>query len=97
MSQGGGVCRYWHVLRNTQYIFILHLHLFPNAGFVQYVRLLVNEEPQEIGLCKDTQQAIEEDQLARDHSLCKLDVLKERAYKATHGFSPLTELCQEPL
>lgn len=73
------------------------LHARMHAGEVQpadlYVRLLVQEEPREIGLCGSNDTG-EEPSWVRAHSLCRLDRLRDNAYKATRGFSLLTELCK---
>lgn len=61
-----------------------------------YVRLLVNEEPRDIGLCDSSSDGAADDQWAHSHSLCKLPVLRESAYNATRGFSPLFQLCKGP-
>ena len=54
-----------------------------------YVQLLVNEEPREIGVCRSSDSG-EHGEWEHSHSLCKLEVL----IKATEGLSPLTELCK---
>lgn len=58
-----------------------------------YVRLLVNEEPVEMGLCR-AGGADEEFKWGRAHLLCPLELLRESAYNATGGFSELRKLCK---
>ncbi len=64
------------------------------------VRLLVNERPVRIGLCGDASEtshchAVEnEEKCQQELFFCGLDILRERAYNATNGFSTLTELCK---
>jgi hypothetical protein len=59
-----------------------------------YLRVLVNEEPRNIGLCSHGSSA--EDEWALSHSLCKLELFREGAQNATQGFSPLFQLCKSP-
>ena len=53
----------------------------------------MNEEPVEIGLCRAGAGG-EDFKWGRAHFLCPLELLRERAYNATGGFSELRELCK---
>lgn len=64
-----------------------------------YVRLLVNEKPMKMGLCREgsgygggSDGGVAE--WAESQHLCRLQVLGDGAYNMTKGFSSLSELCK---